>query len=148
MLAPDGSVVQYETVRRLTGEQTGLDLSRRVELNIFDDATVGDRRGIRGAARSSTPAEEARPSRSRTQVEDWPASPPWSAGDFRRLDESDDAQFYPKEQPRLVYHIDEGAVAAGAVAFVLPELLAHWPRAHTFLGWRPGQRMLPRLASR
>eukprot|EP00629_Pelagomonadales_sp_RCC1024_P000910 CAMPEP_0119280778 /NCGR_PEP_ID=MMETSP1329-20130426/23419_1 /TAXON_ID=114041 /ORGANISM="Genus nov. species nov., Strain RCC1024" /LENGTH=294 /DNA_ID=CAMNT_0007281377 /DNA_START=126 /DNA_END=1006 /DNA_ORIENTATION=+ len=84
VLAPDGSVKGYETVRRLTGEQTGLDLSRRVELNIFDDATV----------------------------KEWPASPPWSANDFKRLDESDDAAFYPKEQPRLVYHIDEGAVAA------------------------------------
>lgn len=41
---------------------------------------------------------------------DWEASPPFSKGDFRRLDETDDGIFY--ETPRLVYHVDDAAVAA------------------------------------
>ena len=35
---------------------------------------------------------------------------PCTAGDMRRIDENDDTQFY--DFPKLVYHIDEGAVAA------------------------------------
>ena len=35
---------------------------------------------------------------------DWDAEPPFSKGDFRRLDESDDFTFY--DSPRLVYHVD------------------------------------------
>ena len=83
-LGPDGQPVAYETVRRLTGEGTGLDLSRNEDISerIFVDAA------------------------------NWPAAAPFSENDFKRLDENDDAQFYPAQQPRLVYHIDEGAVAA------------------------------------
>ena len=83
-LGTDGQPVAYETVRRLTGEGTGLDLSRNQDISerIFIDAA------------------------------NWPASAPFSENDFKRLDENDDAQFYPAQQPRLVYHIDEGAVAA------------------------------------
>ena len=83
-LGADGQPVAYETVRRLTGEGTGLDLSRNEDISerIFVDAA------------------------------NWPAAAPFSENDFTRLDESDDAQFYPAQQPRLVYHIDEGAVAA------------------------------------
>ena len=40
----------------------------------------------------------------------WDLEPPFVKGDFRRFDESDDATFY--ETPRLVYHIDDDAVAA------------------------------------
>ena len=83
-LGTDGQPVAYETVRRLTGEGTGLDLSRNEDISarIFVDAA------------------------------NWPAAAPFSENDFKRLDENDDAQFYPAQQPRLVYHIDEGAVAA------------------------------------
>ena len=83
-LGADGQPVAYETVRRLTGEGTGLDLSRNEDISarIFVDAA------------------------------NWPAAAPFSENDFKRLDENDDAQFYPAQQPRLVYHIDEGAVAA------------------------------------
>ena len=83
-IGADGQPVAYETVRRLTGEGTGLDLSRNQDISarIFVDAA------------------------------NWPAAAPFSENDFKRLDESDDAQFYPAQQPRLVYHIDEGAVAA------------------------------------
>ena len=50
--------------------------------------------------------------RSFVDAANWPAAAPFSENDFKRLDENDDAQFYPAQQPRLVYHIDEGAVAA------------------------------------
>jgi len=40
----------------------------------------------------------------------WPEKWPFSPADFKRQDESDDEDFY--SQPRLVYHIDEGAVKA------------------------------------
>lgn len=40
----------------------------------------------------------------------WPESWPFSSQDFARVDESDDGIFY--NQPRLVYHIDDYAVAA------------------------------------
>jgi hypothetical protein len=40
----------------------------------------------------------------------WPPSWPYSDKDFQRMDESDDDIFY--ESPRLVYHIDDAAVAA------------------------------------
>lgn len=56
-------------------------------------------------------------SSARPNVEDvlcspeWPASWPFSAADFRRLDESDDGYFYA--QPRIgVFHIDDQAVRA------------------------------------
>ena len=41
-----------------------------------------------------------------------PAAWPYAAADFKRLDEEDDSKFYPEAQPKLVYHVDEGAVAA------------------------------------
>jgi len=40
----------------------------------------------------------------------WPEKWPFSTNDFRRLDETTDAQFY--QDARLVYHIDDPAVAA------------------------------------
>ena len=40
----------------------------------------------------------------------WPQEYPFPPEAFRRQDENDDANFYA--QPRLVYHIDEGAVRA------------------------------------
>ena len=43
-------------------------------------------------------------------VTTWPTDPPFTARDFERDDENDDAAFY--SIPRLVYHIDEPAVAA------------------------------------
>ena len=41
---------------------------------------------------------------------EWDAAWPYTADDMRRIDENDDTQFY--DFPKLVYHIDEGAVAA------------------------------------
>lgn len=43
-------------------------------------------------------------------VKEWPEEPPFSKKDFLRADEGDDENFYTL--PRLVYHIDEPAVAA------------------------------------
>ena len=40
----------------------------------------------------------------------WPGEMPWSAEDFQRYDESSDTLFY--SQPRLVTHIDDGAIGA------------------------------------
>mmetsp|Transcript_48411 Transcript_48411/g.75588 ORF Transcript_48411/g.75588 Transcript_48411/m.75588 type:complete len:232 (+) Transcript_48411:3-698(+) len=40
----------------------------------------------------------------------WPEKWPFTDADFKRQDETDDEEFY--EQPRLVYHIDEKAVAS------------------------------------
>ena len=40
----------------------------------------------------------------------WPDEMPWSAEDFQRYDESSDGIFY--SQPRLVTHIDDGAIGA------------------------------------
>lgn len=42
-------------------------------------------------------------------VKEWPDEPPFSKKDFFRADEGDDENFYTL--PRLVYHIDEPAVA-------------------------------------
>ena len=41
---------------------------------------------------------------------EWDAAWPYTADDMRRIDENDDTKFY--DFPKLVYHIDEGAVAA------------------------------------
>ena len=43
-------------------------------------------------------------------VKDWPDNPPFQQSDFSRQDENDDKSFYTI--PKLVYHIDEPAVAA------------------------------------
>ena len=44
--------------------------------------------------------------------ERWDPESPFTREDFRRLDESDDKDFYT--EPRFVYHIDDAAVAATA----------------------------------
>jgi hypothetical protein len=43
-------------------------------------------------------------------VKEWPENPPFRDQDFLRSDEGDDSSFY--NVPRLVYHIDEPAVAS------------------------------------
>lgn len=43
-------------------------------------------------------------------VKEWPETPPFRPDDFMRSDSGDDANFYTV--PRLVYHIDEPAVAS------------------------------------
>ena len=46
----------------------------------------------------------------RVLLEPWDDEPQFGKGAWRRLDESDDAQFY--STPRLVFHVDDAAVAA------------------------------------
>ena len=46
---------------------------------------------------------------------EWEEVPYWTKGDFRRLDESDDALFY--DQPKLVLHIDDPAVRAATAYY-------------------------------
>lgn len=70
----------------------------------------------------------------------FPASWPYTAADFRRLDEEPDTKFYKPYQPKLVYHIDEGAVAAlthyydrtipagSAVLDICSSWVSHYPR--------------------
>ena len=65
---------------------------------------------------------------------------PFFPGDFQREDESPDRQFY--SYPRLVVHIDEGAIAAVSQVFrdlIPPESVvldlmsswrSHWPQGH------------------
>lgn len=43
-------------------------------------------------------------------VKEWPAAPPFKPEDFFRADQNDDGWFY--KVPKLVYHIDEPAVAS------------------------------------
>ena len=43
-------------------------------------------------------------------VQEWPDTPPFKAQDFFRADGNDDGIFYTV--PKLVYHIDEPAVAS------------------------------------
>ena len=43
-------------------------------------------------------------------VKEWPEEPPFEEKDFARADSNDDSTFY--SLPRLVYHIDEPAVAS------------------------------------
>ena len=69
-----------------------------------------------------------------------PQFPPFPPEYFGREDESDDSQFYT--QPRLVVHIDDGAIAAVGNAFrnlipvnsVVLDLMSswrsHWPAGH------------------
>jgi SAM-dependent methyltransferase len=69
---------------------------------------------------------------------EWPAAWPYTAQDFKRMDEEADTAFY--RFPKLVYHIDEGAVAAltryydaavpaGAeVLDICSSWLSHYPR--------------------
>jgi SAM-dependent methyltransferase len=71
----------------------------------------------------------------------WPVDPPFTASDFARDDDRDDAQFY--SQPRLVYHIDEPAVAAltqyyrrtirpgSSVLDICSSWVSHYPREFT-----------------
>ena len=69
---------------------------------------------------------------------EWPAAWPYTSNDFKRMDEEADTAFY--RFPKLVYHIDEGAVAAltryydaavpaGAeVLDICSSWLSHYPR--------------------
>lgn len=78
----------------------------------FINATDGNPRTrgvlVRRITGDSTPYEfPVKPVR---LVKEWPAEPPFKPEDFFRSDANDDGIFY--RVPRLVYHIDEPAVAS------------------------------------
>ena len=64
---------------------------------------------VRRFTGDSTPYTFPKP-RPISLVTEWPEEPPFEKKDFFRADEGDDENFYTL--PRLVYHIDEPAVAA------------------------------------
>ena len=64
---------------------------------------------VRRFTGDSTPYKFPTPSPVRL-VKEWPDEPPFTKQDFFRADEGDDENFYTL--PRLVYHIDEPAVAS------------------------------------
>lgn len=63
---------------------------------------------VRRITGDSTPYEF--PIRPVSLVKEWPTTPPFKPEDFFRTDNNDDGWFYTV--PKLVYHIDEPAVAA------------------------------------
>ena len=83
-----------------------------VQMKYGDDSNGNPRtRGVlvRKFTGDSTPYKFPTPSPVRL-VKEWPEEPPFKKEDFFRADEGDDENFYTL--PRLVYHIDEPAVAA------------------------------------
>ena len=62
----------------------------------------------------------------------FPAEWPYSAADFKRMDESDDEIFY--EQPRLVTHIDDKAIAA-LTAYYAKEIAPVWEWQDDAIGY-------------
>eukprot|EP00584_Thalassiosira_punctigera_P011063 CAMPEP_0172526386 /NCGR_PEP_ID=MMETSP1067-20121228/1313_1 /TAXON_ID=265564 ORGANISM="Thalassiosira punctigera, Strain Tpunct2005C2" /NCGR_SAMPLE_ID=MMETSP1067 /ASSEMBLY_ACC=CAM_ASM_000444 /LENGTH=329 /DNA_ID=CAMNT_0013309885 /DNA_START=105 /DNA_END=1094 /DNA_ORIENTATION=+ len=87
-------------------------LESEVQMKYGDDANGNPRtRGVlvRRLTGDSTPYSFPSPRPIRL-VKEWPEEPPFKKTDFFRADEGDDENFYTL--PRLVYHIDEPAVAA------------------------------------
>lgn len=81
--------------------------------NIYFRSTTTAGVGSGSRMRMSSDSSSARSSTAYERVLEnpkWPPEDPLSAKDFERQDESDDAVFYA--QARLVYHIDDFAVAA------------------------------------
>ena len=87
-------------------------LESEVQMKYGEDANGNPRtRGVlvRRFTGDSTPYSFPKP-RPVSLVKEWPDEIPFSKKDFFRADEGDDENFYTL--PRLVYHIDEPAVAA------------------------------------
>lgn len=86
-------------------------MDRELEMKYADGPDGNPRtRGVlvRRITGDSTPYQF--PVRKVTLVKEWPQDPPFKPEDFFRSDENDDKWFY--SVPKLVYHIDEPAVAA------------------------------------
>jgi SAM-dependent methyltransferase len=85
-------------------------IDRELEMKIDDNNNNPRTRGIlvRRFTGDSTPFQF--PVRPISLVKTWPDQPPFRPEDFSRADEDDDKRFYTV--PKLVYHIDEPAVAA------------------------------------
>jgi SAM-dependent methyltransferase len=86
-------------------------VDRELEMKYAEDGDGNPRtRGmlVRRITGDSTPYSF--PVKPVSLVKEWPEEPPFKPEDFFRADEIDDGSFYAV--PRLVYHIDEPAVAA------------------------------------
>lgn len=86
-------------------------IDRELEMKYAEDGNGNPRtRGmlVRRITGDSTPYSF--PVKPVSLVKEWPEEPPFKPEDFFRADENDDGSFYAV--PRLVYHIDEPAVAA------------------------------------
>lgn len=86
-------------------------IERELEMQYATDGEGNPRtRGmlVRRLTGDSTPYNF--PVRPLRLVKEWPDEPPFSPEDFFRADQQDDGSFYAV--PRLVYHIDEPAVAS------------------------------------
>lgn len=86
-------------------------IDSEVQMKYGDDSKGNPRtRGVlvRRFTGDSTPYSF--PVRPVSLVKEWPEKPPFTKKDFFRADEGDDENFYTL--PRLVYHIDEPAVAS------------------------------------
>jgi len=124
------SVVFFSDIARIvSGDQSsvacaedfvGKDVTRNtpryveseVQMKYGNDAKGNPRtRGVlvRRFTGDSTPYSFP-PPRPISLMKEWPETPPFSKKDFFRADEGDDENFY--NLPRLVYHIDEPAVAS------------------------------------
>jgi SAM-dependent methyltransferase len=87
-------------------------IDRELEMK-YEDGPGGNNPRTRGIlvrrfTGDSTPFQF--PVRPVSLVKTWPVEPPFRPADYARSDENDDKQFY--SFPKLVYHIDEPAVAA------------------------------------
>jgi len=86
-------------------------IDSQLEMKYADDSNGNPRvRGVfvRRFTGDSTPYTF--PERAIRLIKEWPQDPPFVESDFFRADSNDDGSFYAV--PRLVYHIDEPAVAA------------------------------------
>ena len=70
---------------------------------------VGGLAALTGAKRVKEPWETGQPAALVLDAPEWPASFPLNAEHLSRIDQSPDTRFYA--EPRLVQHIDEGAIA-------------------------------------
>ena len=70
---------------------------------------VGGLAALTGARRAQEPWETGQPAALVLDAPDWPAAFPLSVEHLSRIDQSPDTRFYA--EPRLVQHIDEGAIA-------------------------------------
>ena len=106
-----GLVAGSEECQAASGNNNPRYIDQEIEMNYGQDGNGNPRtRGmlVRRLTGDSTPYSfPVTPIR---LVQQWPADPPFLPQDFARSDPSDDSSFYTI--PRLVYHIDEPAVAS------------------------------------
>jgi len=90
------------------GEKNPRYLDSEIQMRMSEDNPRTRGILVRRFTGDSTPFKF--PIRPVSLVKEWPDKPPFSPSDFSRDDPTNDQGFYTV--PRLVYHIDEGAVAS------------------------------------